>query len=151
GLDLVAHHADVLGARTDEGDAVLGQDLGEAGVLGKEAIARMHRFRPGDLAGRNDRRNVEIAVARRWRADADALVGEAHMHRIGIGSGMHGHGGDAELAAGPQHPKGDLPAIGYQDLVEHHSMIMSGSSYSTGCASATMISLIRPELGAGIG
>ena len=45
------------------------------------------------------------------------------MHRIGIGRGMDGHGRDAELATGPQHPKGNLPAIGYQDLVEHHSMI----------------------------
>ena len=67
GLDLVAHRADVLGTRADEGDAVLGQDLGEARVLGEEAIARMHRLGPGDLAGRDDGRNVEIAVARRGR------------------------------------------------------------------------------------
>ena len=37
GLDLVAHDADVLGLRPDEGDAVLVEDLGEAGVLGRES------------------------------------------------------------------------------------------------------------------
>jgi hypothetical protein len=32
---------------------------------------------------------------------------------------MHGDGRDAELLAGPQDAKGDLAAIGYEDLVEH--------------------------------
>ena len=51
GLDLVAHDADVLGARADEGELVRLEDLGEAGVLGQEAVAGMHRVGAGDLAG----------------------------------------------------------------------------------------------------
>jgi hypothetical protein len=35
-LDLVAHDADVLGRRTDEGDAVLFQDLSETRVLDRK-------------------------------------------------------------------------------------------------------------------
>jgi hypothetical protein len=36
---------------SDEGDAALLDDLGEFGVLGKEAIARMDRLRAGNLCG----------------------------------------------------------------------------------------------------
>ena len=118
-LDLVAHDADVVAGRADEGDVVRGEDVGEARVLGEEAVARMHGVGAGDLAGRDDARNVEVALGRRRRPDADALVGEPHMHRVGVGGRMHRDGLDAELLAGPQHPQRDLAAIGDQDFGEH--------------------------------
>ncbi len=65
GLDLVAHDADVLRLGADEVDVVALQDLGEARVLGEEAVAGMHRVGAGDLAGRQQGGDVEIAVARR--------------------------------------------------------------------------------------
>ena len=40
GGDLVAHDADVLGGRADEGDAVVLDDLHEVRVLGEKAVAR---------------------------------------------------------------------------------------------------------------
>ena len=40
GRDLVAHQADMLGARPDEVHIVLAENLGEARVLGEKAIAR---------------------------------------------------------------------------------------------------------------
>ena len=43
GRDLVAHDADMLGLGADEGDFVLFENIGEAGVLGQEAVARMDR------------------------------------------------------------------------------------------------------------
>ena len=46
---------------------VLLEDLGEAGILGEEAVAGMHRIRAGDLAGRDDGRDIEIAVLGRGR------------------------------------------------------------------------------------
>lgn len=100
GLDLVAHQADVLGLGADEIQIVLGKDFGEAGVFRQEAVAGMHRVRAGNLAGREQRRHIEIAVLRRRRTDADALVGQAHMHGIGIGGGMDRDRADAELLAG---------------------------------------------------
>ena len=78
----------------------------------------MHGVGAGDLAGGEDRRNVEVAVARRRRADADALVGEPHMHGVGVGGRMHRDRRDAEFLAGAQDAERDLAAVGDQDLVE---------------------------------
>jgi hypothetical protein len=155
GLDLVAHQADMLGARTDEGDAVGGEDVGETRVLRQEAVARMNGVCAGDLASGEDLRDVQIGFAgRRW-ADADALVGKADMHRVGVGRRVDGDGGDAELLAGAEDTKRDLSAVGDQDLREHgrrrvHSMIISGSPYSTGWPSSTMMLSTVPARGAGI-
>ena len=123
GLDLVAHDADMLGLRADEGDVVMLQHLGEAGVLGEEAVAGMDGVRAGDLAGGDQRRDVEIAVAGGRRADADALVGEAHMHGVGVGGGMDRDGGDAEFLGGAQDAQGDLAPVGDEDLVEHRALL----------------------------
>ena len=65
------------------------ENFGKARVLGEKAVARMHGVGAGDLAGGEQRRNVEIAVLGRRRADADALVGEPHMHGVGVGGRMH--------------------------------------------------------------
>ena len=124
GLDLVAHQADMRGLRADEMDVVLVEDFGEARVLGQEAVAGMHGVGAGDLAGREQRRDVEIAVARGRRADADAFVGEPHMHGVGVGGRMHGDGRDAELLAGAQHAQRDLAAIGYEDFFEHRRELL---------------------------
>ena len=156
-LDLVAHDADMVAGRADEGDVVRRQDVGELGVLRQEAVAGMHGVGAGDFAGSDDLVDVEIAVARRRRADAHAFVGEAHMHRVGVGGRMHDHRLDAELLARAQHPKGDFAAVGYEDLLEHerllsrrYSMTTSGMPYSTGWASSTRIAFTVPARGAGI-
>ena len=153
GADLVAHHPDVLGTRADEGQAVRLDDLGELGVLAEEAVARVHRLRPGDLGRGDDRGHVQIALGRRRRADAHALVGHAHPHARGVRLRVHGHGGHAHLAAGADHAQRDLAAVGDEDLVEHgcQSMTASGSPNSIGWPSAMRICLTTPARGAGIG
>ena len=158
GLDFVAHLADVFGLGSDEVDAVLGQNFSKAGVLREEAVARMHGVCAGDLAGREQRWNVEVAVFRRRRADTHAFVGEAHVHRIGVGGRVHSHRRDAEFLAGAKHPERDLAAVGDEDFVEHgcgaaavsHSMMTSGSPNSTGWPSSIRICVTVPERGAGI-
>ena len=72
GGDLVAHQPDMLGRRADEHEAVLLDRGGEIGVLGEKAETRMDRVGAGDRRRRQDRGDVQIAVARRRRADADA-------------------------------------------------------------------------------
>ncbi len=127
--------------------------LGKVGVLGQEAVAGVDRLRAGDQRGGKDRGLVQIAVPRGGRSDAHAFIGQAHMHRVGIGGGMHGDGGDAEVPAGAEYPERDFAAIGDQDFFEHrrqsdHSMIISGSSYSTGAPAVTSTFLTTPAFGA---
>jgi len=119
GGDLVAHQADVFGGRTDERQAVVLDDLHEGRVFRQEAVAGMNRLGAGDLAGRDDRGEVQVALPRRRRADAHGLVGHADVHRVGVGGRMDGDGPDAHLAAGADHPQRDLAAVGDEDLVEH--------------------------------
>ena len=119
GFDLVAHQADMLGLRADEGDVVLVENLGEARVLREETIARMHGVRAGDLAGGEQGGNIEIGIARGRRPDADGLVGELDMHGVGVGRRMHGDCRDAEFLGGAQDAQRDFAAIGDKDLVEH--------------------------------
>ena len=85
----------MFGAGTDKGNAMLIDDVGEFGVLRQEAVAGMDGLGAGDLAGGDDGGNVEIGLGGGRRADADAFIGQAHMHRIGIGGGMDRDGGDA--------------------------------------------------------
>ena len=68
-------------------------------------------------------RDVEIAVAGGRRADADALVGEPHMHGVRVGGGMDRDRGDAELLGGAQDAQGDFAPVGDEDLVEHSPLL----------------------------
>ncbi len=109
----------MLGLGTDEPDIVFGENFGETRILRQEAVTRMDGVGAGDLAGCQQRRHVQIAVARRRRADADALVGEPHMHSVGVGGGMHRDREDAELLAGAQDAQCNLAAIGDEDFFKH--------------------------------
>ena len=151
GGDLVAHQADMLGLRSDEGDAVFLHDLGEARILRQKAVARMDRLRAGDLAGRDDGRNIEIGLRRGRRPDAHALVGQAHMHGVGVGGGMHRNGGDPHFFAGAVDAQRDLATVRNEDFFEHHEMTSNVWPNSTGSASCTRISVTLPPRGLRIG
>ena len=119
GPDLVAEQPDHLRARADEADAARPADLGERRVLGEEAVPGVNRLGVRDLGGRDQLRDVEVALAAVRGADADALVGQPHGERSGIGGRMGHHRPDAHLPARAQDPEGDLPPVGDQDLREH--------------------------------
>ena len=113
----------MFGLWPDEMQIVLAEDFGKAGILRQKAVAGMHGVNPGDLAGCKQRGHVEVAVFRGRRADADTLVGQTHMHGVGVGGGMHRHGSDPQFLASTQDAQRDLTAIGYQDLVEHRARL----------------------------
>ena len=79
----------------------------------------MYRLGAAAARGLDDRRDVEIAVARRRRPDRPGLVGQLDMQRVGIGLGIDRDRRDPEPPRGADHPAGDLAAIGDQDLGEH--------------------------------
>jgi acetyl-CoA carboxylase biotin carboxylase subunit len=94
-------HIEVQVLGDGRGNAV---HLGEVGALGEESVARMHGVGAGDLGGGDDGGDVQVALlGRRW-ADADILVGEGDVQAVLVGGAVHGHRGDAELAAGLDHP-----------------------------------------------
>src|SRR3569623_200293 len=127
GFDLVAHGADMLGLGADKSEIVLGENFRKARILRQKAVAGMHGVRAGDLAGREQGRNIEIAVLGGRRSDAAALVGKADVHREGVGRGMHGHGSNAEFFAGTQYAQSNLAAESNQNLVEHRASLVPSS------------------------
>ena len=143
------------------------KNLGEAGVLGKKTIARMHGIGAGDLASRDEGRDVEIAIASCRRTDTDAFVGEAHVHGVRVSGRVYGNGRDTKLTAGALNAQRNLSSVGNQNFIEHgklsrrlasahrsanaaYSMMIRGSPYSTGWAFSTRIALTVPARGAGI-
>jgi len=157
GPHLVSHQAQHLGPWADEANLAVLADLGEVGVLREEAIPGVDGVGACDLRRGEDRRDVEVALARGRRTDAHRLVGEAHVERGGVGGGVHGDGGDPQLAASADDPEGDLPAVGDEDLLEHAagrpqagSIRNSGWPNSTGCPFSTKISVTFPGSSASI-
>ena len=87
---LIAHQADMAGARPDEPQSGAMAGFGEIAVLGQEAVARMDRVGAVGNRGAQDRRDVEIAVLGRRRADTNRLVCHPHVQRLLIGSRIDG-------------------------------------------------------------
>src|SRR5262249_19201173 len=110
---------DVFGGWADELHLVLAQDFGKTRVLREKSVPGMHRVGAGDLAGGEQRRDVEITVLRGRRADAHAFVGKPHVHGVGVGGRVHRDRGDAQLFARPQHAERNLAAVGDEDFIEH--------------------------------
>ena len=98
---------------------------------------------------------MQVALRRPGGADADRLIGEAHVHQIGIGAGVHSDRFDALGLAGAQDAQGDLTAVRYQDFFQHgvgsaQMMEKRGWSNSTGSPFSTSTASIVPETSASI-
>jgi len=118
GAGLFAHGFHRGGRRADEGDAGGVAGAHEGCVLGEEAVAGVDRIGAGFLCGVEDGLLVEVALARRWRPDAEGLVGPAHVEGGAVGFGVDGDGGKAELAAGAHDTQRYLSAVGDEDFLE---------------------------------
>ena len=136
-------------------DIVRLDDLGEARILAEEAVAGVDRVGVRDLGRRDDVGDVEIGFGRARRADADRLVGQTHVHRVGVGGRMDRDRLDAHFVRGAVDAQRDLAAIGDQDLfdVGHgrlYSITTSGWPNSTGSAFWTRMRVTVPARGAWI-
>ncbi len=119
GRVLQAHGPD-RGRRCADPDDAGGHDgLGELGVLGQEAVAGVDGLGARRLGCRQHPGLIQIALARRRRADQDGLVGLTDVKRVRIGLGMDRDGAQAHAAGGAEDAAGDLAAIGDQDGSEH--------------------------------
>jgi hypothetical protein len=139
---LVAHQADGVGAGADEGKSGAFDRFSEIGVLREKTVTGVNSLGVGDFGGADDRRNVQVAVASRRRADAQRFVGEAYMHQVTVGLRVNGDGADTEFLAGAQDPQGNFAAVGDHDFRAccpsgmrcggNQTMVNSGWSNSTG-------------------
>ena len=81
----------------------------------------MHGVRMRLTRGLEQRRNVEVALTRVRRADADRLVGVTHVERVLVRGRVDRDRGEIELTARPQHPDGDLAPVRDEDLAQRRS------------------------------
>ncbi len=120
GRRLVAQLLDGLGRGSDKHEAGVLARRREAGVLGQEAVAGVDRLGARLFGGLDQGLHVQVALARRRRADVDRLVGVADVEGLFVGVGVDGDGRDAELLAGADDAQRYLPAVGDQNLLEHN-------------------------------
>jgi hypothetical protein len=85
GAGLGAHRLDGAAGRPDERDPVLLQRLGEAGVLGQEAVAGVHGLGARLLADLDDLVDLEVGLGGRARADQVRLAGPLDVLRVAVG------------------------------------------------------------------
>ena len=119
GAVLEAHGADRGGRRPDEGDVGAQRRLGEVGIFGKKAVARMNALRPGAACHLDQLVDVEIALARRRRADRIGLVAGAHMQRARVGFRIDRDRPQAQASRGARNAHRDLAAVSDQDRGKH--------------------------------
>ena len=106
-----------LGRGTDEGDAVARALLGELGVLGEEAVARVDRVDVGLAGHPHDLLGVEVGTDRvALLADLVGLVGLEPVLAVAVLVREDGDRLRAQLGGGPEGPDGDLTTVGDEDL-----------------------------------
>ena len=123
---LRAHRLDGVRRRADPGDAGLAEGAREAGVLGQEAVARVHGLGARLADHLQQPRDVQVALGRRPRAEQVRLVGVLHEQRVAVHLAVDGHRGDAHLAQGAEDADGDLAPVGDQHLGEHQRRLHGG-------------------------
>ena len=72
----------------------------------------MNGVHVGYLRRADHRRDIEIALRQLRRANADGFIGKTDMQRVAVSFAVNGHGADAQLFAGTDHPQGNFSAIG---------------------------------------
>ena len=122
GADLVAHGLNGLGVGADEGDALVAQATGEAGVFGQEAEAGVDGLRARLTHRLHDPVGQQIGLGRRSGADQHRFIGHLDRQRTGVGLGIDLHRRNTHAAAGLDDADGDFAAVGDQDLGEHVSL-----------------------------
>src|ERR1700728_806265 len=73
----------------------------------------------GDFRGADDGGDIQIALSRARRPDADGLVGKANVQRMAVGFAVDSNGADTEFFAGADDAQRDFATIGDEDFTKH--------------------------------
>ncbi len=111
--ELVAPGAQGLRRRPDPGELRRLHRLGEVGALGEEAVAGMHRV------GARPLRGADVLLGKEVARDLRRLVGRAGVQRALVVGGRDRDRLDPERSCGPEDAKGDLAAVGDEELAHH--------------------------------
>jgi hypothetical protein len=117
GRDLVAELLDGARGRADPDEARVDDLLREVGVLGEEAVARVHRVGAGAAGDGEDLGDHEVGVRARLPVEGVRLVGERDVQRVAVLVGVDGDRADPRIPRRPDDADGDLAPVGDQDLV----------------------------------
>ena len=120
-FDLVAHGGNRSGIGADEGDAGFLQRQSEISPFRQEAIAGMDGIGAAFAARIDDVVDDKVGGGGRRRSNIDRLVGAFDVKGVGVHVAIDGDRRNAEPARGPDHPDGDLTAVGNQDLLEQQN------------------------------
>ena len=142
GCELVAEPLDGLSPRSHERDPLSLAQPRESRGLGEESVTRMKAVASGRLRGMDHEVGVEIAVARRRRAEHDCAVRELRSQAVAVGVGDSHHGLEPERLAGADDAHGDLAPIGHEDARERHhagsAVSASGLTRNSGAPNSTI-------------
>ena len=111
GPRLVADGPQCRAGRSDEGDAVLLAQGGEAGVFRQETVARMDGVRLPHKGRTDDGLDIQVALRRLRRTDLDRLVGVRQILHVPVGLGIHHNGFQPHLSGRSEHPHNDLAPV----------------------------------------
>ena len=126
GAGLVAGQGQHVGGGADEGDAGVGARLGQGGVLGQEAVARVDRVGAGPQRDGDDRLGVEVGPHRvPALADLVGLVGLEPVLGPAVLVREDRDRARADLVGRAERPDRDLAAVGHQHLGEHGGTLSS--------------------------
>jgi hypothetical protein len=137
---LVSHPLHHLRRRSDPDEPCLLDRPREVRVLREKAVPWVDRLGPALPRGSDDLLDVQVALRGGGRSHRVGFVGEPDVHRVLVRLRVDGHGGYAELAAGPDHAHRHLPAVGDEQLPERglvegrsaqaHDSLHAGSRFS---------------------
>ena len=126
GRDLVSHRADGRAGRADEFDVAVLTNLGEMRVFGEEPVTGVDRLHVAHFGGADNAVDLEIAFLAGSVADADGLVRQLNVERVGIRLRIDSQCPDTQFPARANDAHGDFTAIGYQDFIEHGDLCFQG-------------------------
>ena len=122
---LAAHRFNRASRRTDESESRADARGREVLILGKEAVAGMHRIGAA-AAGRIDEAiDAQIALPRGAGSDGVRFVGEPHVKRRAIALGVDRHGRQIHLAARADDAHGNLAPVCDQDFLHENTPLYS--------------------------
>jgi hypothetical protein len=91
---------------------------GKLGVLREETVTGMDCIGAAAAGGVDDRRDIQVGLLHRGRADVDGFVGHLHVQCIGVGIAEYGDGAVAQRLGGALDAAGDFTAVGDQDFAD---------------------------------